>query len=285
MAENNKKLPASEQLCYTTVRIEFIDDNNNVGIGTGFFFNIVLDGGKKNIPLIITNKHVVKGAKKGHFLLTLADNNGDPLNGQTINIELDNFESFWTGHPDENIDLTAMPIAPIIHEAEKRKKKVFYRALSKEFVASSSYLESLTPLEEIVMVGYPKGLWDSKNNLPIMRTGSTATHPGVKYNGKEEFMIDVACFPGSSGSPIFLFNQGSYPTKEGKLMIGTRIKFLGVLWGGPQHTTTGEIKIMPVPTKDIPIVLYQIPINLGYVVWAERVLDFEEIYSKNKVIE
>jgi len=72
------------------------------------------------------------------------------------------------------------------------------------------------------MVGYPVGIWDSANNMPVIRRGITATHPGKDYEGKSEFMIDAACFPGSSGSPVFLFNLGSYPQKAGGIVIGTR---------------------------------------------------------------
>ncbi len=44
------------------------------------------------------------------------------------------------------------------------------------------------------MIGYPNGIWDEANNMPIIRRGITATHPNFNYNGKPEFMIDAACF-------------------------------------------------------------------------------------------
>ena len=54
------------------------------------------------------------------------------------------------------------------------------------------------------MIGYPDGIWDSVNNLPVIRKGITATHPHISWNGKTEFLTDIASFPGSSGSPYFL---------------------------------------------------------------------------------
>lgn len=65
------------------------------------------------------------------------------------------------------------------------------------------------------MIGYPNGLWDSQNNLPIIRRGITATSVKKDYNGKKEFLIDAAVFPGSSGSPVFIFNEGSYSVPGG----------------------------------------------------------------------
>jgi len=64
------------------------------------------------------------------------------------------------------------------------------------------------------MVGYPIGLWDEKNNYPIFRKGITATHPANDYNGKSEFMIDAACFPGSSGSPVYIIDELNYVDKK-----------------------------------------------------------------------
>jgi hypothetical protein len=127
------------------------------------------------------------------------------------------------------------------------------------------------------MIGYPNGIWDAVNNMPIIRRGSTATHPNLDYEGRPEFMIDAACFPGSSGSPVFLFNTGGYAVRGGGLAIGTRIKLLGVLYAGPQHTATGEIKIVAVPTLQQPIAVSRIPNNLGMIIKSARLRDFEPI--------
>lgn len=41
-------------------------------------------------------------------------------------------------------------------------------------------------------------------------------------------MIDAGVFPGSSGSPVFIYNQSSYPTKDG-IVIGNRLLFVGII--------------------------------------------------------
>jgi hypothetical protein len=135
-------------------------------------------------------------------------------------------------------------------------------------------------MEEIVMIGYPNGLWDELHNLPIIRKGITATHPGLRLNGKPEFLIDAACFPGSSGSPVFLANIGSYVSSEGALCAGSRVMLLGTLYAGPQHTTTGEIIIVNVPTDTKQVAVGSIPNNLGYVIHASELLVLEEAVRK-----
>ena len=46
-----------------------------------------------------------------------------------------------------------------------------------------------------------------------------------------------------------LFEIGSYQTRKGNFMGTSRIKLLGVLYAGPQHTVEGEVKVVLVPTK------------------------------------
>lgn len=74
--------------------------------------------------------------------------------------------------------------------------KSFYIALTKELIPNFEQLSNLRAIEDITMIGYPTGLWDRVNNLPIVRKGITATHPNINYNGIEEILIDAKfCFP------------------------------------------------------------------------------------------
>jgi len=132
------------------------------------------------------------------------------------------------------------------------------------------------------MIGYPNGIWDEKNNMPIIRRGITATSPKYDYNNLPIFIIDCACFPGSSGSPVLIFNQGGYVDAKGTLNLGgSRVLLLGVLYAGPQHVAEGEIKTIDVPLQHVPISLSKIPNNLGFVVKAEKIHDFKELLQGN----
>ena len=271
------ELSLTEQLAFSTVRIQAVQKDGRVATGTGFFFRLN-DDGKQYVPVIITNWHVVEGGYQGRFSLTLADDKGGPIDGAYKEILIDNFESRWIKHPDPKVDLAVMPIAPLLEEANKLKLRVFFISLDKTLLPSAEDLSNLTAVEEILMVGYPIGIWDSTNNLPIFRRGITATHPAKNYNGKNEFMIDAACFPGSSGSPVFLHNVGNYVNRSGGTVIGSRFKFLGILYAGPQYTSNGEIIVVEVPTKQIPVVATQIPTNLGLVIKSNSLLAFEDVF-------
>jgi S1-C subfamily serine protease len=72
-----KELTLIEQLSHSTVRIETDYPDVKRGTGTGFFYRFAING-DQHVPAIVTNRHVVEGASKGQFLLTLQDANGMP---------------------------------------------------------------------------------------------------------------------------------------------------------------------------------------------------------------
>lgn len=270
-------LTVSEQLAYSTVRVEAEDASGDLATGTGFFFKCV-DDGQQHVPVIVTNKHVIAGSQKGRFHLTVRGSDGGPVPMKHIQLELEGFEKRWIHHPDPAVDLAAMPILPLLAEAKEQGKEFFYINLDNNLVPTPSDLADLGALEDIVMVGYPNGIWDRVNNMPLFRRGITATHPNLDYEGRKEFMIDAACFPGSSGSPVFLYNVGGWATRDGGMVMGgTRIKLLGVLYAGPQHTAAGEVHIVTVPTHQEVVALSSIPNNLGLVIKGWRLREFDDV--------
>ncbi|UPR24563.1 trypsin-like peptidase domain-containing protein [Vibrio cyclitrophicus] len=266
----------TEQLVHSTIRIE-CQTPNGQSSGSGYFYSFLRQESGRHVPCIVTNKHVIAGASRGKFYLSVKDEAGNVDLGNHFPVEFDNFENRWIGHPDENIDLAIFLLGPILYEAQAQNINVHYVMLDSGCTASDDLLGSLPTMEEIIMIGYPNGIWDEVHNLPIIRKGISATHPKLCYNGKPEFMIDAACFPGSSGSPVFLANIGSFVDSSGALCAGTRIALLGTLYAGPQHTATGEVRVVNVPTANMPISISSIPNNLGLVIHASKLKDFEPI--------
>lgn len=269
-------LTPAEQLLHTTVRLE-CETANGLVTGTGFFFRFMIDE-TQYVPLIVSNKHVIDGALKGTFVITKGTNEGWPIVGDHEKIVLDNFESRWIKHPDANVDLAVFPFASLLVETQQRGVTLFCRTIDETFLPTPNTWQSLSVIEEITMIGYPNGIWDQKNNMPIVRRGITATNPRLDYNGAPFFVIDCACFPGSSGSPVLVFNQGGYTDAKGNMNLGAnRVILLGILFAGPQHVARGEVKTITVPLNDVTISLSQIPNNLGFVVKSERLRDFRPI--------
>lgn len=138
-------------------------------------------------------------------------------------------------------------------------------------------------MEDVVTAGYPVGICDDTNNMPVLRRGVTATHPSLDWNGRPEFLIDAACFVGSSGSPVFLFNLGSYPVKSGRMVTGSRAKLLGVLYQVINYTVEGKIRPEAIPTSTGLVAASPIPLNLGVVIKSEKLREFEVLFEEQLV--
>jgi hypothetical protein len=264
----------AEYLMYTTVKI---NTHNHLGVktgsGTGFYFDYVLGDGRV-MPLIVTNRHVVEGAQGSSFMVhttTLKD--GQPVpSGKSEDVILGDTQKDWIFHNDASVDLAVLPFGPVQNHLSRRGLNVYRKAFTQANVPNGEVLNNLLPNEEIMMVGYPTGLWDRLNNYPIFRRGITATHPAVDFMGKKEFVIDMAVFHGSSGSPVVICNQSFFPAKDGTLQAGNRLLFLGVLHAGAYRNTQGKIIQSPVPTSEEDSLVFEQMIHIGYVVQASELL-------------
>ncbi|MEP7285877.1 MAG: hypothetical protein ABI947_08930 [Chloroflexota bacterium] len=187
---------ASEQLLFSSVRIEAIGSNGSQSVGTEFFFSYRIDD-QRNLPVIITNKHVIAGAQSGRICFHEAEHaeEGIKPSGKYLRILLNDFETRWLLHPAEEIDLCAMFINPITSEVKSSLgKEIYTMALDETLIQSDTQLENLSAVEDILMFGYPIGLWDSVNNPPIIRRGITASHPALDFEGKSITVIDGLVF-------------------------------------------------------------------------------------------
>ncbi len=266
----------SEQLLFSTVRLQ-----TDQGVGTGFIF-IFQTKNEQQIPVIVTNKHVINNndKQKVKFFLHIKENE----------LPTDFYQEFeytadWMFHNDSNIDLCCMPLAPLLHGIkDKLSKEIFFVPVTEDLIWSNEKLNELPAVEDILMFGYPIGLYDTENNFPLIRKGITASHPAINYNNKSIGVIDMACFPGSSGSPIFIVNESGYTDKNGNTIMGIkRIIMLGILYAGPTLNIEGNVEIQEIPTQQKVISNTKIMINLGYYIKANELfvlkIQFLEKYS------
>jgi len=257
----------SEQLLFSTVRL-----STDSGSGTGFFFHFKTDD-QKQIPVIVTNKHVInnKLEQEVNFSLHIKDM-GKPTN-ENIDIRLN---ARWVFHP--TLDLCCAFTNPLMSQIKQRiQKEIFYIPFTEELIWEDSKLEEIQAVEDILMVGYPIGLFDRKNNLPLFRKGITATHPAINFNDESIGIIDCSCFPGSSGSPVLLYNDNGFTDRKGTTHLGAkRIVFLGVLCSAPILNAQGNIEITEIPTQQKIVTRTQVMVNLGYYIKAKEILKLKE---------
>jgi hypothetical protein len=206
------ELSIIEMLAYGTVRIEGKDGADFTVTGTGFFLHFRREDGAGPIALI-TNRHVVSGVKEISFRLSGPPGVGDRYS-EVVRCP-DGVD--WIPHPDPSIDFCCTSFRQILANT---KGHLHVTAMERTHLADEALYRSLEGTEDVIMVGYPNGIWDSVNNKPIYRRGIIATHPARDYNGKPEFVIDCACFPGSSGSPVYL-HDNRWMMSRGNFALGS----------------------------------------------------------------
>jgi hypothetical protein len=270
----------SGMIAHSTVRIEAIAADGRVSVGTAFFCELEKNAEGHSLIVLVTNKHVIEGAKDVYFHLTRANPDGTLLRGQHEKIYAEHFVQECIPHPDPTVDLLVYRAAGLLNYLEEIGKNAYYAVFPCEGILTEKDSVALKALEEIVMIGYPNGLWDSVNNLPIVRRGITATPVYSNYDGRREFLIDCACWPGSSGSPVVLYSQSSFVDDNGRFNTGMQLILVGILHAGPVFTAEGRIETMPAPTSVIPIAKTGVMMNLGYCINATRLIEFVEIIHK-----
>lgn len=269
-----------DELSYSTIRLRCIRNDGSISVGTGFVMAFKTDKEKGvMIPVLLTNRHVVRHSVKVSFVLTEMVN-GVPAAGR-FSFELPIAESGWKVHPDPDVDLCALPIGMLLNTLRSQGKEVKITCLPMEIIAKKTDIDNMFQLDEVVMIGYPDAISDEVNNQPVFRRGILATNPSLDYNGKKEFLIDIAAYNGSSGSPVFVYREGVwYDRLRGNAMLMNRpqVILVGVLHSGFEHRVDGKIVPVQIPTAIVPIPRTQIPNNLGIVLKAERIKELERLF-------
>jgi hypothetical protein len=266
----------AEQLFFTTVRVDTTAFNGTAGSGTAFFFSY--KRGEKSYPFVVTNKHVVMGMREG-ALSFLQRHEQAPQLGQGFRLSIDDWQNAWFGHPSPDVDIAIHPFAPLeAHIKQQHGLDLFYRFVSDEMIPSTEQAAKLDALESVTFIGYPNGIWDSKNLLPVARRGMTASPLSVDFENTPRFLVDASVFGGSSGSPVFIMNQGMYTDKTGGTIIGSRLLFVGVIAAVFYRTQLNQIISVPIPTQVQPMAQQQEMIDLGIVFKARTVIETIEAF-------
>jgi len=273
------KMTNTELLSMTTVHLECNLIDGSISNGTGFYFAFQRVANAVGEIVIFTNKHVIEDSLRTTLKL-FPELNGQPDYENHFDYTIDLKESDWILHPDKDVDLCMLPFHKYLPDILKSCGRIFFYPFDKRHIPPISEINDLRTIEDILMIGYPLGLHDYANNVPFIRRGITAMHPRFDYDSNKEFMIDAAILPGSSGSPVLIFSEGGYITKEGNLDMKGRTWLLGILYAEPAYELEGLKSKRKIPRNKNEIIVQDIPTNLGIVIKSERILEME-ILIKN----
>lgn len=282
----------SRNFMHTTTLLVTDHGEGLSGTGTGFFFEISHPeiSEKHYSQYIATNKHVLDGARKVTAHITRSQD-GSPVYGESVAIELDLIDNpertIYYPHPD--VDLCLINISDVLSDYARRGIALYMLSFDPSMIPTEEELKYLNAMEDVVMVGYPSGLWDMANNLPIMRKGVTSSHLSFKFNNREVFVSDIACYRGSSGSPLFIHNDGMWIGRNGQNFGETPILLVGIASQVLTEISIGSATPSDIPTKtEQPKTnqpekserIIQNDLNLGVFVKSYKLLDFIPIVKQ-----
>lgn len=268
-----------ENLIFTTVRIECLTSTNSSSIGTGCIVSYHREEG--DYYFIVTNKHVIKDAVKGILQFNLSKNDQPDL-GRKYSLIFNDFEKIWFGHNNPDIDIAIAPIVPFLNELKKDHINIFFKAIPLIYALKQENIKEVDAIEDILIIGYPNGIYDKKNLLPIVRKGITATPANIDFEGKPIFLIDASIFPGSSGSPVFICNTGGTSKQGFDKQSKTRFIFMGIVASVLIKQDINKIEIINIPVKDIPFVKTSQMLDLGIVFKSHCIIETIESFLKTR---
>lgn len=224
----------SDNIYYSTVKIEGEITPGELKSGTAFFLHVNIKN--NNYIFLATNKHVVENTTTASIVFHKADNmDMQERTGEykyTFKKRL-TWQNNWYFHPNPDVDLAIFNFSETLNQLNSRKIYPYFKTVSLDNIPSNEDIKNILALEQVTFVGYPAGLIDTTNNLPIARKGYLATPLHENFCGKSEFLIDASVFAGSSGSPVFIYNENTaFQLANGNSYFSgaSRFWFIGVIY-------------------------------------------------------
>ena len=272
-------MSATDKMAKSTVRIE-CSAEDRVSIGSSFYTVFPLKG-LGAVPVLITNRHVVEGFQEIRIVLSAAADARQATPERRRVLTFGQLKKIAYFHDNHDVDLAAILLRPILEQNVNDGSTIHLDEIALKDFSTKANEQEMNLVEDVLVVGYPQGQWDSTRNLPLFRRGITASPAMLDYNGESKFLIDCSIFPGSSGSPVFLYNFPAY-IEDGKVSFGERYALLGVVSSVLAYTVEGAIEEANIPTSGA-VAKSSMPINLGVVIKAREILGLAEVISREGV--
>ena len=225
---------------------------------------------------MVTNKHVLADATAVTIGFIARDpDRKAPILGQSRDVRLEGPAGVWVGHPDPDVDVAVLPLHGVINALGE---SIYFRSIPVTQMPSDGDGLFLDAIEGITFIGYPNGHQDPAHLTPIVRRGITATPLVLPFSGKPAFLVDGSVFGGSSGSPVFLINEGMYRSGPNDVAIGNRLVLIGIIAATMQRET-----LLPLVVGHGPHVRLAQELNLGLAYnWhaiTETITEFERVLA------
>jgi len=209
----------SVELMHATVQLEQPLGNGTRTVGTGFLISETAPDGQPRTVLVTAN-HVFKQmpGEVARIGYRVANADGSwSYSPQALKIR-EGGKELWTHHP-------ARDVAAIVISAPPEFAKA---AIPKDYLATDETFDRyrVEAGDEMMALGFPRGLAANTAGFPILRSGRVASYPVAPAKIFPTFLLDFSVFPGNSGGPVFMrgglqqASVGGQPGQDGQFIAG-----------------------------------------------------------------
>ena len=191
-------LDLSMDLMKATVQLEQSLGGGSRTVGTGFLISAPTPDGTPRIVLV-TAGHVLDKMPSAQARIGYRDLTPDGVwryDPQALKIRDDRTAPVWTRHPTRDVAVMVLQAPP---EFAKAAIPLSYLATDETFDENA-----VGPGDELLALGFPRGLAANPAGFPILRAGRVASYPLGPSANNPTFLLDFAVFPGNSGGPVYM---------------------------------------------------------------------------------
>jgi V8-like Glu-specific endopeptidase len=189
------------ELIHATVQLEQPLGNGTRTVGTGF---LISEAGPDGRPrtILVTANHVLAGMPGANARIGYRIENADgswSYTPQPLRIRDDAGHELWTHHPSRDVAAIAITAPPPFAQA----------AIPEAYLAADDTFSKyqVGAGDEMMALGFPRGLAANQAGFPILRSGRVASYPVAPAKIFPTFLLDFSVFPGNSGGPVFMSDQ------------------------------------------------------------------------------
>ena len=188
----------SVQLMQATVQLEQPLGNGTRTVGTGFLISEITPDGRTH-TILVTANHVFDKMPKAEARIGYRIANPDgswSYSPQPLKIRDAAGKALWTHHPSRDVAAIAITAPAAFAQA----------AIPEDYLAADDTFSKyqVGAGDEMMALGFPRGLAANAAGFPILRAGRVASFPIAPARVYPTFLLDFAVFPGNSGGPVFM---------------------------------------------------------------------------------
>tara|TARA_R110002124_G_scaffold24742_2_gene90275 strand:+ start:68 stop:877 length:810 start_codon:yes stop_codon:yes gene_type:complete len=180
-----------------TVQLDQPDGNGRRTVGTGFLVAAPRPDGTPR-TVLVTAAHVLERMPEAEarigWRIPLPDG-GWRFTPEPLRIREADLAPVWTRHPDRDVAVMEI-VAP---EAFARA------AIPVGWLGDADAFDAwqVGPGDELLSLGFPRGLSSNRAGFPILRVGRIASWPLTPISAFPTFLLDFPVHAGDSGGPVF----------------------------------------------------------------------------------